>query len=439
MLAAAALCLLLAATTPEAVDAADVAPVWAGHPVGFHLLTHGDQQFVAYYDDQRRMTVAQRRLAGDEGPSEWSYTVLPESVGWDSHNGIVMAVDGQDFLHLSGNMHGHKLVYFRSTRPLDASSLERVERMTGDLESRVTYPVFLRDHGDRLLFTYRDGGSGSGNQIYNAYDLESKRWTRLIDRPLLDGEGARNAYPMLPVRGNDGWFHLVWVWRDTPDCATNHSPSYARSSDLVNWTTWAGDPLELPITLGADGVIVDPVPAGGGVINGNVRVGFGLNDQVIVTYHKHDEAGCTQVYNARLTDAGWDIRRTSDWNYRWEFSGGGSIPFEIRVSAVRVDGDGRLVQPFSHAKFGSGVWVLDPDTLAVTATEPAPPGYPPELTQPESDFSGMQVRWTSDAGTSPDPRVRYVLRWETLGPNRDHPRPEPWPEPSMLRVYALTR
>jgi len=69
MLAAAALCLLLAATTPEAVEAADVAPVWAGHPVGFHLLTHGDHQFVAYYDDQRRMTVAQRRLAADEGPS----------------------------------------------------------------------------------------------------------------------------------------------------------------------------------------------------------------------------------------------------------------------------------------------------------------------------------------------------------------------------------
>ena len=34
-----------------------ISMVWAGHPVGFDLLTHGDQQFVAFYDADRHMTV----------------------------------------------------------------------------------------------------------------------------------------------------------------------------------------------------------------------------------------------------------------------------------------------------------------------------------------------------------------------------------------------
>ena len=38
---------------------------WSGHPVGFDLLTHGDRQFVAYYDAERKMTVGMRVLEED--------------------------------------------------------------------------------------------------------------------------------------------------------------------------------------------------------------------------------------------------------------------------------------------------------------------------------------------------------------------------------------
>ena len=33
--------------------------------------------------------------------------------------------------------------------------------------------------------------------------------------------------------------------------------------------------------------------------------------------------------------------------------------------------------------------------------------------------------------------VRYVLKWETLPPNRDKPRPAPFPPPSMLHLFKL--
>ncbi len=440
--ASALLALILAATSADAADAAppaekvdqvlEVSPVWAGHPVGFALLTHGEHQFVAFYDDQRRMTVGQRRL-GDE---TWRFVRLPESVAWDSHNYITMTADDDGFLHLSGNMHVVPLVYFRTTRPLDIATFERVKSMVGANEARTTYPVFLRGPRNELLFTYRDGSSGDGDQIYNVYDHKSRTWKRLLDKPLTDGEGERNAYFELPRRGPDGYFHMAWVWRESPDAATNHDPSYARSKDLVHWEKSDGTPLPLPITLRA-GDVVDPVPQKGGVINGNVKVGFDASKRPVVSYHKYDKDGNTQIYNARREDGGWKTYQTSDWDYRWDFGGGGSIPFEVRVSPVQVTADGKLTQAYRHAKYGSGTWILDETTLRPVGKRTERPAFPPEISKAQSAFPGMQVNWAGDAGKAGEPGVRYVLRWETLGSNRDRPREGPLPPPSMLKLYTL--
>jgi hypothetical protein len=55
---------------------------------------------------------------------------------------------------------------------------------------------------------------------------------RVLDTPLIDGQGERSAYIYgggMPIPGPDGRFHLLWVWRETPDHATNNSLSYART------------------------------------------------------------------------------------------------------------------------------------------------------------------------------------------------------------------
>jgi hypothetical protein len=247
--------------------------------------------------------------------------------------------------------------------------------MTGERESRVTYPVFLRDRAGRLVFRYRDGGSGNGDDLYNVYDERTRSWRRLLDGPLLDGEGQRNAYASVPRQGPDGRFHMVWVWRDTPDCATNHNLSYARSDDLAHWTDSAGRPLALPISL-ATGEIIDPVPPRGGLLNVNRELGFDNAGRPVVTYHKYDAAGDLQIYAARREAEGWKIRQISKWTgYRWEFSGGGTILVEVEVGAVRPLGDGRLALPYRYPK-GSGTWVLDEATLAPVPGAKAPAGQP---------------------------------------------------------------
>lgn len=97
--------------------------------------------------------------------------------------------------------------------------------MTNMEEERCTYPRFMVGSDGQLLFMYRSGRSGNGRSFFNRYDLASQTWSRFLDTPLFDGEELRNAYPIGPLKGPDGKFHIIWVWRDTPDCATNHDLS----------------------------------------------------------------------------------------------------------------------------------------------------------------------------------------------------------------------
>ena len=300
----------------EAID-----HMWSGHRVSPALLTRGNQQFVAYYDANRQMTVAHRRIG-----TPWRYFKLDSWLGWDSHNYVTIELDKIGHLHVLGNMHNDPIEYFRTTQPLQVRSLERVDIMANpELEQNMTYPIFLKDKDGELIAKYRDGGSGNGNEIYNIYDTTTKTWSRLHSNQFLDGEGLRSAYFEGPILGPDGNFHLIWVWRDTPDASSNNSLSYARSPDLVDWTDSNGEAISLPIKH-STAEIVDPVPPKGGMINNNVKIGFDHDNRPVISYHKYDDEGNTQMYVARKTDAQWNIQQISEWDgFRWDFGGGGSL------------------------------------------------------------------------------------------------------------------
>ena len=416
---------------PQVQMGMDIERVPADFPVDFCLLTHRDRQYVGYYDFQRRMTVASRTLDSNA----WQYHTLPSQVGWDSHNYVTMAIDDNACVHLSGNMHCKKLVYFRTAKPWEIASFEKIDAMTGMDEEKCTYPKFMSGAEGELIFHYRDGSSGNGREIYNVYDLKTGTWRRLLDRPLADGQGQRNPYMCDPLCGPDGYFHVCWVWRDTPDCTTNHDLSYARSRDLIHWGTIDGTPVELPFLIGTKGLIVDPVPVNGGIINGSQRVGFDSKKRVLVSYHKFDGNGKTQAYVARFERGAWVSRQVSDWDYRWAFEGLGAIVSEIVLGAVKRWPDGNLALPYWHVKYGEGHLIIDDEDLHPLGATTDYPERPPRLCTPESEFPGVQVRWADDLGS--EYGDRYVLRWETLPANRDRARSGPLPEPGMLRLYQL--
>lgn len=429
--------------------------IWSSVRVGFCLLTHGDMQYVAYYNADRRMVVGMRKLGGEffttkvlpskssKPPRESSEASTIQ--GWDSHNYITMAVDKEGCIHLSGNMHASPLLYFRSSSPNDITTMIQVDSMVGKNEKRTTYPKFMEAPDGSLIFHYRDGGSGNGNEIFNIYSEKDGTWRRFLQTPLIDGQGRMNAYQNGPALGPDGWYHLLWVWRDSPDAATNHDLSYARSRDLLHWESVAGEPLELPITFLSKGVLVDPIPVRGGIINGCHKFAFDSRNRIVVSYHKHDENGNTQAYAARFEAGKWNISRISAWEGKHIFEGGGSGPstFGTRLSlgSIEQHGEGRLSLSYSHWKAGQGVIVFDEETLnplGVETEKAKQPVFPADLARPQSDFPGMTVRWTEDSGRAPDKKSRYVLRCETLGSNRDRPRDGELPENSDLVLYRIT-
>jgi hypothetical protein len=418
------------------VDELEVDRVPSWFPVGFCLLTHGDTQYAAYYNVKHRMMVARRSLES----RKWQKVELPSEVGWDSHNYIRMAMDTKGCIHLAGNMHCVPLVYFRTTKPGDISTFEK-QGMTGKEETRCTYPRFIRDSRGNLLFMYRSGGSGNGRRFYNIYSEETRTWSRFLDTPLFEGEGKRNAYPLGPRKGPDGRFHVVWVWRDTPDCATNHHLSYARSSDLKRWETAAGRAVSLPFTLEQEELCVDPIPPGGGIINGGERLGFDSENRPFIVYHKLDGKEHMQIYVARFADGKWTCRPVTSWEKKITFSGRGAMPFiGIKLADLRSHPPDLFSVRYRHRDYGSGRIFLDAATLRpVNRKVTVLPEYPPALRKPAVEFEGMGVRLAGDGGESPEDGVKYVLRWETLGAHHDRPRKPPLPPASVLKLVKLER
>ena len=334
-------------------------------------------------------------------------------------------------------MHVHPLTYFRSTEPNDISTLEQVWEMVGREEKRCTYPKFLYTRERDMIFTYRDGGSGNGNQIYNIYDTGSKTWSRLLDTPLTDGQGLMNAYISSPQLRSDDWYHTYWVWRDTPDCQTNHDLSYMKSPDLQHWYNAFGEEVQLPATLAESPVVVDPIPAKGGIINLAARFVLDGNKNPVFAYHKYDSAGNLQFYTAQILDDEWVYKQVTDWDYRWEFKGGGSIINEVRLKDFNKRSDGFYELGYWHIKYGNGTILLNDEFDSCgMVLKPEPLQTSLKL---EGDFPGLQVKTSNDIGTPTEKGIRYMLKWETLDANRDRPRPEPWPEPSKLYLYTLKR
>jgi len=81
--------------------------------------------------------------------------------------------------------------------------------------------------------------------------------------------------------------------------------------------------------------------------------------------------------------------------------------------------------------------VVDEKTLEAVGVEEKPSKYPPGFGKPVSDFKGMRVRISEDSGNYGDASGHYVLRWETLGANRDRARTGEMPDPVMLKVVKI--
>lgn len=302
------------------------------------ITTHGNVQYVAFYDDRSNVVLAKRNL----GIDRWEvYQTSYQGDTKDAHKSISIAVDGDGFLHMAWNHHVTPLQYCRSLSP---GSLELTPKMpmTGVKEDRVTYPEFYNLPNGNLLFLYRDGVSGRGDLIMNHYDTKAKTWTRLQDG-FISGEGERNAYWQMTVDVK-GAIHLSWVWRETPDVATNHDMCYAKSTDGgKTWQKSSGEKYQLPITA-KSAEYAWRIPPGSELINQTSMCADAAGRPYIATYWRAAGTNIPQyrlIYHDGRT---WRESQISQRTTPFSLSGGGTRRIPMSRPQIVIAPDGAMVK-----------------------------------------------------------------------------------------------
>jgi len=429
----------------------EVDRTWAGHMTSPPILvTADDRQYLAYFNAERRLTLAWRRLDEDA----WHHRHFPVVTTWatGAHALIALAVDADGMIHLIPYRRGlvespeapPNIIYYRSTRRHDPASMVRT-LMVSPEEPNPHYPVFLNAADGSLFFECRIGVSGRGNQALYHFDRATGEWHRLAT--LLDGLGRMSAYGS-PRLGPDGRWHCLWMWRNTPDAATNHTLSYMVSPDLRTWRNAAGEELALPVNPDDPRVVVDPSPPGGGMINPLQFLGFDSQQRPVASYHVYAPCGNSAIYNARFEEGGWKRVASHVWDFRWGFGGGGAIVIKIGVDPVTPIGDGRLLQRVWSERDGVQHVILDEATLEPVgvadssehSADTPEPRWRRQHGRPEIAFPArpLAVSWLPDRGKPEEPGVRYFIRWEHGPVNAgDRPVPEPWPPAAPLRVFKV--
>lgn len=344
----------------DAARSSTVGQGWAGNSintVAFRqnaLVSDVEHQYVAWYAQDGHVMLGKRRIGSDAW--EVRDTGLSGDLR-DAHNAISIMLDGEGRLHMAWNHHDVGLHYARAVAP---GSLELVPAaMLGRDENRVSYPQFFRLPDGGLLFFYRDGRSGQGNLVLNRYDVRGG-WTRVADN-LISGEGRRSAYWQACV-DVQGTIHLSWVWRESPDVASNHDMAYARSRDGGrSWEDSAGRPYALPITA-ASAEYAARIPQHSELINQTSMAADAAGHPYIASYWRTAESSVPQYRILYHDGSAW---RRLDLDFRhapFSLSGGGTKAIPIarpQLVVGQANGAPSGVLVFRDHERGDRVSVVD--------------------------------------------------------------------------------
>ena len=342
------------------------------------VATLGQTQYVAYYDSAGWLTLSKRQLGDTEFVLQKTQY---QGHVQDAHNVISIMPDGDGYLHVSFDHHGHPLHYARSVEPGSLTLGDMEPMISASIDSLipdeldVTYPEFYRLASGNVLFAYRSGASGRGNLVMNLYDVKTRKWSRLQD-VLIDGEQLRNAYWQLFVDAR-GTIHVSWVWRETWLVETNHDLCYACSTDEgKTWQRSDGTPYVLPIT--ADNAeYACRIPQNSELINQTSIHPY------IATYWRNQGDSIPQYRIVWNDGSTWQQQQVSQRKTPFSLSGGGTKMIPIARPRVAIDGheawyivrdverDSR-VSLYHTADLRNGQWELsDLTDYSVDAWEPS--------------------------------------------------------------------
>jgi hypothetical protein len=309
----------------------ELGEVWTGvgTRVGSVALDDG-RLLLAYYDPDRWVTISEfdpsaNRLCSFRLPSQFG--------GWDAHNRLEIAVSSDHLVHVVGNMHASRIFYARG-KLADMSSV-RPASMVGKDEDRATYPVFLKDASGRLMFMYRNGGSGNGAWLMNQW--ANGHWTRVGELfASSDAQTHASAYPTPFVQGRDGEMHIAAIWRRNPDVASNFAVTYASTRDFRSWRAAGGMSVAAPLRPETMAMI-DAPGEGAGLLQSTLLLR--PDGEPAIMYMRYGSHGTDAVFLAtRDSDRNWRSREIVTGAARSSIEGRGSISGLPHYRIVEQDG-----------------------------------------------------------------------------------------------------
>jgi hypothetical protein len=179
----------------------------------------------------------------------------------------------------------------------------------------------------------------------------------VLHHPLIAGEGRRNAYVnQVAVDARGGW-HVSWVWRESPDVATNHDVMYAYSpNEGRSWRTSAGVRYALPITV-ATAEVAWTVPQGSELINQTSMTVDARGRPLIATYWRPAGTDVPQFQLVWHDGARWHASQVGARTRPFRLSGGGTKRIPISRPQVLAGRDGAVYVVFRDEERGGGVTV----------------------------------------------------------------------------------
>ncbi|MBK1876450.1 BNR repeat-containing protein [Pelagicoccus mobilis] len=312
------------------------------------LQSFNGYQYATYYDHERHICVARRKLPS----GEWQVIRFTDYKieNNDSHNVAVIGIaEGDGSIHLTYDHHKSDLNY-RYTAPGVATHPDQVDWNAslfsantdtlgplGKIED-FTYPRFVPMPNGNLMLYFRYWTSGNGDSMIREYDATTHQWTTGLGKFIARDKGNytwdhngdnqiatdrsetspfRYAYINAISYGGTR-LHVSWIWRDVftkTSMTNNHDLCYAYSDD--NGRTWHNndgqqvaitgtDSKDTVITIDTPGITVVPIAPGQNAINQCTH--YAYPDGSIHTMMRHYVSGTTDTryhHHWRDTNGDW--------------------------------------------------------------------------------------------------------------------------------------
>lgn len=316
------------------------------------LTSNQKAQYIAFYNQNGKVVLGKRAL----NTTHWTLKATQYTGNVkDAHRDISIMLDGEGYLHMAWNHHNNQLHYCKSKTPGSLDMGPEIP-MIGEKETKVSYPEFYRMPNGDLIFLYRDGGSGNGDLVMNHYDVKKKKWNR-VQSNLIDGEGQRNAYWQTTI-DSKGTIHISWVWRESPDVASNHDLCYAKSTDGgKTWEKSDATVYQLPITLKTAEYALK-IPQNRELINQTSMAADAKGNPYIATYWRDVDSKIPQYRLVYLKNGQWQQTIVGERKTPFSLSGGGTKKIPIARPQVLLGSSNAVYFLFRDQERGSKVSLM---------------------------------------------------------------------------------